>query len=247
MGMDPAKTATALKYGRVRAGSGNLIRSGRRIGYWGDQGTKYHLQSTTKSIVSILIGIAIRERRISLDSLLAGRVPNFGVPPTANRAKGLAGRDYRSPTRHAERRFQQDGGVRALVVQAGQRMVLQRRRAELDRRSVDGQVRPGPPDGAALARVGAHGDPQRPDRLAPKRLPAPHLERHRAPRVRLGHLHERRRDGAPGADAAAPGSVADPSDRPDRLRPRGRIACTRARRRQVSRPRTVQGQSAVEA
>jgi CubicO group peptidase (beta-lactamase class C family) len=88
VGMDPAKTATALKYGRVRAGSGNLIRAGRRIGYWGDQGTKYHLQSTTKSIGSILIGIAIRERRISLDSLLAGRVPNFGVPPTANRAKG---------------------------------------------------------------------------------------------------------------------------------------------------------------
>jgi CubicO group peptidase (beta-lactamase class C family) len=87
VGTDPAKTPTALNYGRVGARSGNLIRAGKRIGHWGDEATKYQLPSTTKSIGSILIGIAIRERRTTLDNLLSGRVPGFGVPPAANPAK----------------------------------------------------------------------------------------------------------------------------------------------------------------
>ena len=86
--MDPTKTAAALKYGRVRAGSGNLIRAGKLFGSWGNQSTLYAVRSTTKSIGSILIGIAIKEKRITLDNLLKGRVPNFGVPPTSNLANG---------------------------------------------------------------------------------------------------------------------------------------------------------------
>ena len=86
--MDPTRTATALSYGSRRAGSGILIRDGKRFGHWGSQSAIYALRSTTKSIGSILIGIAIKEKRIILDNLLTGRVPSFGVPPQTNLANG---------------------------------------------------------------------------------------------------------------------------------------------------------------
>jgi CubicO group peptidase (beta-lactamase class C family) len=119
VGMDPAKTATALNYSRVRAGSGNLIRAGKRIGYWGDQAAKYQLRSTTKSIGSILIGIAIREKRITLDNLLTGRVPSFGVPPTANLAKEwLAGITVRQLATQTAG-FSKTGGFGPLLFKPG--------------------------------------------------------------------------------------------------------------------------------
>ena len=88
VGMDPTRTAAALAYGSSRAGSGILIRAGKRFGHWGSQSTLYAMRSTTKSIGSILIGIAIKEKRITLDNLLTGRVPSFGVPPQSNLAHG---------------------------------------------------------------------------------------------------------------------------------------------------------------
>ena len=69
--MDAAALSTALAYGRERGGSGLVARGGRLIGRWGSQTTKYDLKSTTKSFGSILLGVALRDRRVALDTKVA--------------------------------------------------------------------------------------------------------------------------------------------------------------------------------
>ncbi len=69
-GMDTDKLAAAIAYGRARGGSGLVVRGGRMIGAWGDQATKYDLKSTTKSFGSILLGMAIKNKMVSLDTRL---------------------------------------------------------------------------------------------------------------------------------------------------------------------------------
>ena len=69
-GMDPAKLAKAIAYGEDRGGSGLVVRRGRVVGQWGDQTVKYQLKSTTKSIGSILLGVAIKDQRVTLETKL---------------------------------------------------------------------------------------------------------------------------------------------------------------------------------
>ena len=59
--MDSARTADAINYGKNRGGSGILVRAGKRVGYWGSQTAKYDLKSSTKSIGSIILGLAIKD------------------------------------------------------------------------------------------------------------------------------------------------------------------------------------------
>src|SRR5215218_7116599 len=66
VGMDPAKTRDAIAYGAARGGSGILIRSGKRVGYWGSQTAKYNVKSSTKSVGSIILGLAIKDNLVGL-------------------------------------------------------------------------------------------------------------------------------------------------------------------------------------
>jgi CubicO group peptidase (beta-lactamase class C family) len=72
--MDRKKLELAIAYGRERGGSGLVIRGGRVIGQWGNQATKYALKSTTKSFGSVLLGVALRDQRLTLDTPIASRL-----------------------------------------------------------------------------------------------------------------------------------------------------------------------------
>ena len=85
-GMDPTRTADAIRYGASRGGSGILVRGGRRVGSWGDQAAKYDLKSTTKSFGSILLGLAIRDGLVTIDTKVRPILPELGVPPPGNAA-----------------------------------------------------------------------------------------------------------------------------------------------------------------
>jgi CubicO group peptidase (beta-lactamase class C family) len=69
-GMDPTRLADAIKCGKDRGGSGLVVRGGRAIGQWGDQTVKYDLKSSTKSFGSIVLGLAIKDQLVDLDTHL---------------------------------------------------------------------------------------------------------------------------------------------------------------------------------
>ena len=84
--MDPTRTADAIRYGASRGGSGILVRGGRRVGSWGDHAAKYDLKSTTKSFGSILLGLAIRDGLVTIDTKVRPILPELGVSPPGNAA-----------------------------------------------------------------------------------------------------------------------------------------------------------------
>jgi CubicO group peptidase (beta-lactamase class C family) len=54
------------------------------IASWGDQKVKYALRSDTKSLGSILLGLAIDEGRLALGDRAVDRLSGFGTPPSSN-------------------------------------------------------------------------------------------------------------------------------------------------------------------
>jgi CubicO group peptidase (beta-lactamase class C family) len=88
VGMDPVRTADAIRYGSSRGGSGIVVRAGRRVGSWGDQAAKHDLKSTTKSFGSILLGLALGDGLVTLDTEVRPILPELGVPPAGNAATG---------------------------------------------------------------------------------------------------------------------------------------------------------------
>src|SRR3954468_14157866 len=76
VGMDLTRTATALKYGSDRGGSGILVRAGQRVGTWGSQTTNYILRSSTKSFGSVLLGLALKDVKLGLDTAVHRYSPN---------------------------------------------------------------------------------------------------------------------------------------------------------------------------
>ncbi|MFL5334578.1 MAG: serine hydrolase domain-containing protein [Geminicoccaceae bacterium] len=117
--MDQTRTTTALNYGKARLGSGNLIRAGKLVGSWGGQATTYDIKSVTKSIGSILIGVAIKDKRITFDTKPNAYVPNFATPPTSNLDHGwpslITVRQLATQTAG----FEKTGGFGALLFQPG--------------------------------------------------------------------------------------------------------------------------------
>ena len=89
--LDAAKLRSALDYAQGRgAGSVRVVLRGRVVGTAGSQTAGYDLKSTTKSFGSILLGIALREGRVSLGDRGESFLDAFGVPPAGNGP--LAGR-----------------------------------------------------------------------------------------------------------------------------------------------------------
>lgn len=83
--LDAAKLQSALAYAQHKgAGSVRIVLGGKLAGTAGNQTPRYALRSTTKSFGSILLGIAIQERRVSLGDKGVSFFDQFGVPPTNN-------------------------------------------------------------------------------------------------------------------------------------------------------------------
>ena len=145
-GMDPTRTAAALKYGRDRGGSGILVRAGQRVGTWGSQTTNYILRSSTKSFGAVLLGLALKDGKLGLDTAVQPILPELGVPQSTAKATAWLSRiTVRHLATHTSG-FDKPGGIEPVLYPARHRMVLQRRRRKLVRRSVDRQLHAGSAD-----------------------------------------------------------------------------------------------------
>jgi len=79
VGMDAAAVARARDYALTGGGSGLIVRHGRAVLAWGDQGRRYDLKSTTKSIGVAAVGLALKDGRLADLDVRAHRVhPRFG-------------------------------------------------------------------------------------------------------------------------------------------------------------------------
>ncbi|HID76481.1 MAG TPA: class C beta-lactamase-related serine hydrolase [Planctomycetaceae bacterium] len=88
VGMDAATLEVARRYALTGSGSGIITRHGRLVIAWGHLKRRYDLKSTTKSIGSIALGLAIADGKLRLEERAARHHPSLAVPPESNRQTG---------------------------------------------------------------------------------------------------------------------------------------------------------------
>ena len=89
-GDGPRWTAAAIKFGSHRGGSGIIVRYGRRVGFWGNQRTKYDLKSTTKSFGSIITALAFKDGRIFREDRVKPILPEIATGQDTSQQKAWA-------------------------------------------------------------------------------------------------------------------------------------------------------------
>jgi CubicO group peptidase (beta-lactamase class C family) len=87
-GLDSVGLEAARDYARSAGGSGYITRGGRLVMAWGDAGQRYDLKSTTKSIGSLALGLALQDGKVRLEDPAQALHSEFGVPPEANTNTG---------------------------------------------------------------------------------------------------------------------------------------------------------------
>lgn len=119
VGMDPALLAQARTYALTGGGSGMVVRFGKRVDSWGSQHDLYELKSTTKSVGSILLGIAIGDGLMGLNVTARTYYATLGNPPSSNESTGwLPALTVRQLANHSGG-FDDPGGFTALLFQPG--------------------------------------------------------------------------------------------------------------------------------
>jgi CubicO group peptidase (beta-lactamase class C family) len=89
--MDEALLDQARDYALSAGGSGVIVRYGRVVKSWGDIDLRIAVQSTSKSIGGIALGLALDDKVVALEDFAATKFVDpaaFGVPPDANAATG---------------------------------------------------------------------------------------------------------------------------------------------------------------
>lgn len=90
VGMDGARLQEAEAYALTGGGSGMIVRHGYLVHQWGPIDERVSVKSVTKSIGSLILGVAIDEQRVALGDTVQSRYPGFGqdaadpTPPDTN-------------------------------------------------------------------------------------------------------------------------------------------------------------------
>lgn len=88
MGMDPALLEQARDYAESGGGAGIVVRSGYVVKSWGNTGDVWELKSSTKSIGSMLVGLAIQDGEYAFDDAMIDHIASGGTPPSSNAETG---------------------------------------------------------------------------------------------------------------------------------------------------------------
>jgi subtilase family serine protease len=91
MGMDASKLIEARDYALNTGqggGSGIITRFGRVVMSWGSQTDRQGIMSSTKSVGSTILGLAIGDGLMDLSDLAQQHHPSIGIPPQSNAATG---------------------------------------------------------------------------------------------------------------------------------------------------------------
>lgn len=114
-GLEVAKLEQARDYALTGGGSGCIIYHGKLVMEWGDSKALYDLKSSSKSIGSSILGLAIKDGKVKLDDLATKYHPTFGVPPEENRANGWIGKITLRMLANQTAGFEKAGGYQPLL------------------------------------------------------------------------------------------------------------------------------------
>ena len=88
LGMDPATLDQARVYALGGGGAGMIVRSGRLVATWGNTHATWDVKSTTKSLGSLLLGIAAGDGLLALDDAALDHLSTVAVPPSSSESTG---------------------------------------------------------------------------------------------------------------------------------------------------------------
>ena len=118
-GIDPVRLGNGVAYARKFGGAGLVVRGGRIIARWGDTRQRYDIKSSTKSFGSLLLGLAIADGRLGLETKANSTFPGFGTPPSRNTGTGwLRSVTIRHLATHTAG-FDKPGGFNPLLFKPG--------------------------------------------------------------------------------------------------------------------------------
>lgn len=116
--MDAAPLTEAETYATRAGGAGLISRYGRIVHSWGNVDQRFEMKSTTKSIGSIALGLALDEGRVRLDDRAAMHLPTIGIPPATNDATQLQSITLLQLATHTSG-FEKIGGYGRLIATPG--------------------------------------------------------------------------------------------------------------------------------
>jgi CubicO group peptidase (beta-lactamase class C family) len=86
--LDKTKLEQARDYALTGEGSGCIVRGGKLVFQWGDQSALYDLKSSSKAVGVTILGLALKDGKVSLDDPAVKFHPHFATPPEENLATG---------------------------------------------------------------------------------------------------------------------------------------------------------------
>ena len=107
------------KAAQYAGGAGVVMRGGKTVYHWGSQTKLFDLKSTTKSIGSVALGLAMGDGLIGLNDPVVDQFPAIGVPPEKNDSTGWVGEiTYLQLATHTAG-FDKPGGYESLLYRPG--------------------------------------------------------------------------------------------------------------------------------
>lgn len=119
VGLDPAKLDEARLYALTAGGSGMILRHGKAALRWGDQKKRYDIKSATKSFGATMLGIALKDGKIELDTPAQRYHQTLGTPPQSNVASGWLDDITVLQLATQTAGFEKPGGYEKLLFQPG--------------------------------------------------------------------------------------------------------------------------------
>lgn len=115
LGINAEKLAQARDYALTGEGSGFIIYQGKLVMSWGDAAALYDLKSSSKSIGSSILGLALKDGKVKLDDLAKSHHSNFGVPPEENAKTGWIDKITLRMLANQTAGFEKPGGYQPLL------------------------------------------------------------------------------------------------------------------------------------
>lgn len=115
LGLDADKLAQARDYALTGGGSGCIIYQSKLVMEWGDIAALYDLKSSSKSIGSSILGLALKDGKVQLDDLAKKYHPSFGVPPEENTQTGWIDKITLRMLANQTAGFEKAGGYQPLL------------------------------------------------------------------------------------------------------------------------------------
>jgi CubicO group peptidase (beta-lactamase class C family) len=115
LGLDASKLSQARDYALTGEGSGCIIYQGKLVMSWGDAAALYDLKSSSKSIGSSILGLAIKDGKVKLDDLAKSHHPGFGILPEENAKTGWIDKITLRMLANQTAGFEKQGGYQPLL------------------------------------------------------------------------------------------------------------------------------------